>query len=157
MLAFKSQLVRNSLCTALILFIMPATAEDGLQEAGSGAVLNVIHSERLRPIMQRLDSLTYDRERTALELQRLQMQQIEELLDAAGDLLERSTQLLEIAPDSHLTEGDQITFRAMASELYEQTLYINTQYRMGHGDEAWHAYEKLRDTCNACHRLFRSW
>jgi hypothetical protein len=135
---------------------LDAWAEDDLQRADTGAVLNVIHSERLRFIMQQLDILSYDRERTALELQKLQLRQVEALLEAANELLLRSEQLPQIVPDSSLTEGERITFRALAAELYQQTLYINAQYRMGQGANVQLGYRQLHQTCAACHRLFRA-
>jgi hypothetical protein len=152
----KRILIRGFTLWVLLSMAPQVTAGDDLQDSGSGAVLNVIHSDQLRAVMHRLDSLTHDRERTALELQTLQLHHLEQLLQAADDLLERSEQLPDIAPDTDLTDEEVITFRAMASELYEQTLYINTRYRTGHVSEALQAYKDLRKTCAACHRLFRS-
>ena len=117
-------------------------------------VLNVIHSNNIRTIMRRLNMLAYEREYTDLELEQLFKQQIELFINAASELKDSSENLPNITGNK-LNETDVTTFRAMANQLYWETLKLQEHINSSHYQETRHSYQRLRETCNACHQLFR--
>ena len=121
------------------------------------AALNVIHSLKLKTIMGRLNMLAYEREYTELELNQLRAEQIELLIQAANELAQSVENLPDITAGPELSEADRITFRAMAGQLYRETRNLQNAYDAGHLEELEPLYQRLHETCNACHRLFRDW
>ncbi len=104
--------------------------------------------------MRRLDSLAYEREYTALELEGMRASQINQLVDFAAKLAETADKLPQIT-DQSLSDEDKITFRAMAKQLHDDTVRLKSKaaaenYRNLNVD-----YKQLRQTCSSCHRLFR--
>lgn len=136
---------------------LSARESTGDQVNETSALLNVIHSEQLRGIMQRLDTLAYEREYTALELQKIRERQIQKLVDVTRELMKSSEQLREIAPDVQVSREDLVTFRAMAAQLHRETLDLEESIQHGYAPELDRGYERMRDTCTACHRLFREY
>ena len=117
-------------------------------------VLNIIHSGKIRAIMRRLNMLAYEREYTDLELEQLFRAQVELLISAADDLRDSAENLPNITSNK-LDDTDVTTFRAMASQLYRETLNLQKEINSSHYQEIRLSYQRLRDTCNACHQLFR--
>ena len=117
-------------------------------------VLNVIHSDKIRAVMRRLNLLAYEREYTDLELEQLFREQIELLIHAANELKD-SAEILPNITSSKLDDTDVTTFRAMANQLYRETLNIQEHINSSHFQEIRTSYQKLYETCNACHQLFR--
>jgi len=100
-----------------------------LPREDSKAILSAVHSEKIRAIIRRLNSLAWDREYTELEIRKMRTEQIELLVQAAEELIASAENLPEITAQDRLSEEEQTTFRAMARQLHQ--------------------------TCNACHNLFR--
>ncbi len=156
--------MRCSLSIKIILFIISGLLPVNISIAGESsvlqsseprAVLRVIHSERLRQIMQRLDSLAYEREHTALDLQYQRERQVRRLITATRELVEKSEQLPALVDDTNISPEDLTIFRAMAAQLYQKTRDLEQSLHRGHKVSVREGYQNLRETCNACHRLFR--
>ena len=107
--------------------------------------------------MGRLNMLAYEREYTELELNQLRAEQIELLIQTASELTQTAENLPNITADPDLSDSDQITFRAMAAQLYRETRNLQEAYDAGQSQALEPAYQRLHETCNACHRLFRDW
>lgn len=133
-------------------------AEDTKQDpsAVSGkAVLLSLHNEDIRRIMGRLNTLAYEREFTELELDRMRRENLETLATAAADLVKIAEQLPESIPDNQMSEEEQVTFRAMANQLQDETLRLLDTTATSSYSERQSGYRELEKTCTACHNLFR--
>ena len=118
-------------------------------------VLSAIHSEQLQKIMSNLNELAYERERTELGLDRLRAEQIEILAAEAETLAARAGRLTDQLTDTELSEEDRITFSAIANQLQAETLRMRADVRANKFENLSAGYQRLRQTCNACHKLFR--
>ena len=137
-------------------FISSTLAEEkaNLETSGDRALLRVIHSEDLKKTMRSLNLLAYENEYTELELQSLRAAQVNRLLDFAEELTDKADRLPEIS-DSQLSESDRITFRAMAQQLYTDTLELKKSAAENNYSNMSKRYLELNKTCDSCHRLFR--
>ena len=152
---FTFSLMGIMLC--LHFFNNSAIAEDiptQLLQEKSKSVLNAIHSNDVRIIMRRLNVLAYEREFTELELEKLRARQIKLLAQTAGELAQTAEQLPEDV-QKDLNREDQTTFRAMANQLYSESLRLEKEAEANNYRALNEGYQRLRETCNACHRLFR--
>ncbi len=135
------------------------SAEDpppGAPDVPGKAVLKAVHSGELRQIMRRLNSIAYEREFTQLELDRLRARHIETLVETVGELVRTAETLPEITEDG-LNENDLVTFRALANQLYTETTGLRNAVRENNYAAQDAGYRRLRETCTACHNLFRDW
>lgn len=121
------------------------------------SILKTIHSDQLRSIMQRLNTLAYDREYTQLEINKLRAIQIDRLVGVASELVSNTNKLTDIAGESGLDEEEQLTFIAMANQLYKEALNLQHDVKSNQKENINASNQRLRDTCNTCHKLFRSW
>ncbi len=129
-------------------------AEDNSGKLETGkTILHAIHSDEIRNIMQRLDSLVYEREYTELELQKLNKKQIKLLTKEALALSQTAANLPNIDSLNNLSDEDQLTFNAMATELKGIAIELKKESDANHETET--LYIKLQSTCNTCHQLFR--
>ena len=117
-------------------------------------MLNVIHSEELKKTMRSLNLLAYENEFTELELQSLRASQLNRLLDFAEELTKKAERLPQIT-DAELKEADKITFKAMARQLYTDTLELKKSAAKNNYNNMSKRYLELNKTCDSCHRLFR--
>ncbi len=124
------------------------------KDTGKEALLSAVHSQELRSIMRRLNSLAYEREYTALELQNIQAAQINKLVKMA-DMLANTAEKLPQITEQSLADEDKITFRAMAKQLYADTVNLKRDAAEKRYHNLTAAYKRLRQTCHSCHRLFR--
>jgi len=143
----------------LLVFAFVATCPAGngaLRDKESATpLLHTIHSDQLRQIMVRLNELAYEREYTELSLDRLRAEQIESLVHEARTLVDNASRLSDIPNEEKLTEEEQITFTAVARQLYSETLQIQADIKANRFENLQGSYRYLQQTCNACHKLFR--
>jgi hypothetical protein len=126
-----------------------------LNKRYSDPVLTAVHSDELRLIMRRLNTLAYEREYTELQLQKLRTAQITLLVNTVVELIDTIDELPEVISATSLGEADRITFRALARRLLEETLSMRAHVRDGDEEALDDGYRRLQETCAACHRLFR--
>ncbi len=129
-----------------------ANDSSGNLETGK-TILNAIHSDEIKSIMRRLNTLIYEREYTELELQELNKKQIELLAKEAVALNQTATNLPNIDSLKNLSDEDQLTFNAMVNQLKEFAIELKKESDANHETET--IYIKLQSTCNTCHQLFR--
>ena len=118
-------------------------------------LLHTIHSDQLRQIMLRLNELAYEREYTELSLDRLLAKQIAALVNEARNLVDKAGRLSGMDGGGKLTEEEQITFTAVARQLYSETLQMQADVQANRYEKIPGNYRYLHHTCNACHKLFR--
>ena len=63
--------------------------------------------------------------------------------------------LTEAIPGIRLSPEDKITFEALAKKLQDEAAGLKTQAEETNYAGMEPAYRRLKDTCDACHRLFR--
>ena len=114
-----------------------------------------MHSDDIRKIMGRLYTLAYEREYTELEIDRIRHENLKALAHAADELVDISGKLPQILPEYQLTDDEVVTFRAMAGQLQAETLHLLDSDATSSYSDFKNGYRKLRQTCNACHNLFR--
>jgi cytochrome c556 len=149
---------KNLLFTSVIFFTASSwvPAHDVSEKLETGKTLqNAIHSDEVKNIMRRLNSLVYEREYTELEIKKLRMKQIELLSKAANALKETAVTIPYIDSLKNLNEEDQIAFNAMANQLKELSQTLKRETEANHQKSIDATYIKLQDTCNTCHLLFR--
>lgn len=142
------------LCNSLVFAENNGDNQPDYSDKKNRVILNVIHSDKIRAIMRRLNMLAYEREYTDLEIEQLFREQIELLINAANELRDSAENLTNITSNK-LDETDVTTFRAMANQLHRETLNLQEEINSSHYQDIRLSYRRLRETCNACHQLFR--
>lgn len=151
----------KSISIGLFLFFSPAVyvhpQEPAFTDGGiRNPALSAIHSDQLRRIMLRLNELAYEREYTELGLDRLRAEQIDSLVTESKTLAGNADRLSEILTQGELTAEELITFKAIANQLYSEALRIQADIHANNFINVDKGYRRLRQTCNACHNLFRT-
>ena len=117
--------------------------------------LHGIYSEQLKTIMLRMNQLVYEREMTALQVQEVRERHLRQLLDTIAELVRSAGTLTDAVPGIELSSEDQVVFRAMAAQLYREAQNIGVLVEEKNYNALEPAYQRLNETCNACHSLFR--
>jgi cytochrome c556 len=117
--------------------------------------LHGIYSEKLKTIMLRMNQLVYEREMTALQVQEVREQHLQQLINTVSELVKASEVLTDAIPGIELSTEDQVIFRAMANQLYREAQNIGIMVEEKDYSALDSAYQRLNETCNACHGLFR--
>ena len=118
-------------------------------------VLHAIYSDQLKNIMLRMNRLVYEREMTLLEVQLAREQHLQQLVDTVSELVRASEGLTDAIPGIELNSEDQVIFRAMANQLKDEARNIENLVKDKNYGAVDPAYQRLNETCNACHSLFR--
>jgi len=66
-------------------------------------------------------------------------------------------QLPQMLPENQLNAEEQVTFKAMANQLHNETLQLLGTDATRSYIELNSSYQRLQQTCTACHNLFRDW
>lgn len=115
-------------------------------------------SERLRSIMQKLKLTVTDSTDPDYQPEDIASTDLEDMQEAVEELLFHAELLSTELPEQGLDESGVVTFRAIASQLYTETLnikQITENYSTNDQDLLYSAYHRLYQTCAACHDLFR--
>jgi hypothetical protein len=142
-----SSIIFITTCPLLFANDVPEKLETGK------TILNAIHSDEIKTIMQRLDILIYEREYTELELQKLNKKQIELLAKESVALSKTAANLPNIHSLKNLSDEDQLIFNAIVNQLKEFAIELKKESDANHETET--LYIKLQSTCNTCHQIFR--
>lgn len=149
---------RVAILALLITGTLPGSAAEPPPATGDAA-RHAISSERLKSVMEGIHASILQR----LEEGGVEGAEVAGLADLAGaveELLYHAELLTpETAPQA-LSTSDIVTFRALASQLYTEALAVrdiataapSTNYEFNQLEVA---YERLYQTCAACHALFR--
>lgn len=150
---------RSLLIVIALLTSNPLIAEDAALEApasAAGPALHAVRSERVRQIMVRMNALLYERMYTALELDRERARQLAALADTAAELAGTADAIPEALSDLDLPVEERTTFQALANQLYTRALELQGLAAANRYHALDAAIERLNETCNACHSLFRN-
>ena len=119
-------------------------------------LLSEVHSDEIRSIMRRIRILIFDREYTELELRKLTSKQLKLLVNEIQSLTKAASNMPDIESLKGLNDEEQVTFNAMANQLYETVRELQHNIESHHQGTMNDSYIKLQETCNTCHRIFRN-
>jgi hypothetical protein len=116
--------------------------------------------ERLRMIMENINATVHDTGSVDGDRDKLTRNGLDDMIEAVQELMYFAEFMTLNPPRRDLGENQIVTFRALASQLYTEALNVRDIAR--DYDLATHdfellnsAYERLYQTCAACHELFR--
>ncbi len=115
-------------------------------------------SERLRNIMQELNLNVADTADPDRQPEDVAAADLEALQEAVEELLFHAELLTTETSSERLKGSRLVTFRAIASQLYTETLNIKQvaeNYNSNDQELLYSAYQRLYETCAACHDLYR--
>lgn len=144
--------------TILVLLILLPTAASIAQTA-QDANAHAISSERLKSVMDGIhDTILRRMEEGGVE--GAEVAGLADLAGAVEELLYHAELLTPETAPQKLSTSDIVTFRALASQLYTEALNVrdiaaaapSTTYEFNQLEIT---YERLYQTCAACHALFR--
>lgn len=147
-------LPRAVIITLYIVFASQAViAQD--QQPLKEPLIHAIISDRIQEIMKHLNALMDARGMTALQVMELRVRHLNELTTAIDELAAAAGNLTEAIPGIRMSPENKVTFEALARKLQDEaaglkTMAMETNYA---GMEP--TYQRLKNTCDACHQLFR--
>lgn len=125
----------------------PDTAARAASHAGRGS--------RLLDTMQRLNSLMAQRETTAAGNDKRRNRYLQDLMDAAGEVVLTARALSRQGPSTYLEPRRRNRFYVLADRLYVEAANVEYQAQESDFRDMQDAYRNLDETCKTCHRLFR--
>lgn len=133
-----------------------ANDEDSNRETAPAS--HALASERLRNIMQNLNQTVADTNNPDNVPEEIIEQDLDDMREAVEELLFHAEMLSTEVPGPDLDDSKIVTFRAIAGQLYTETLNVKQiaeNYSATDQELLYSAYERLYQTCAACHDLFR--
>ncbi len=144
-------------CLAGACLRTPDDPRAGTAEHPEGeARLHAVHSEELLATMQRLNMLVRNREAPVRETDEWRMEYLQSLIDLAGEVTISAEELGKSGVEKEMDRNEQAVFHTLADRLYVEAANIEVQARHSNFMQLEDAYNRLDETCNACHRLFRN-
>jgi uncharacterized membrane protein len=149
----------------ILLFIavsIGTNQESNVSSEDNEYLLHAESSERLINIMQQISLLA--NAKNLEETIKPTEEDMVDLIEAVEELLFYAELMSIKVPATELEESKGVIFSAMASQLYDEALNIQqltTNYDFHVTDSSQEhildeAYERLSQTCIACHQLFRN-
>lgn len=133
----------------------PAADRPGLRSVDAPPALHAVSSERLRQIMQRMDSLMFERMQTELELDRQRLRHVRALAEAAAELERTVDWIPGAVDDMGLSPEDRSRFLDLAGILRGEAGALRDRAEAGDLGALRHSLQRLESTCKACHGLYR--
>ena len=118
-------------------------------------LIHVIISDRIEKIMEHLNDLMDARGMTALQVMELRVKHLKELIKTIDELVVSANNLDEAIPGIRLDPESKVTFEAMAKKLQDQAADLKSLAEETNYAGMEPAYRHMKNTCDACHRLFR--
>ena len=121
---------------------------------------HAVPGERLRTIMQNINLTIHDSTNPDTQTDRISERDMEEMIEAVEELLFYAEMMSTDLPRPELDKNELVTFRALAGQLYTETLNIQQTARDYNIDTYDYellniSYRRLNETCAACHQMFR--
>lgn len=151
--------MNNKIVTILVLFLNLlatgiANPDSDTPDKNEILKFHAIYSEEIRVIMNELNESIYEAETSKTEKE-LHEQSLEHLIETANDLIFATLNLKQALPGFNLTNEEKDIFQAMAMQLQLEASNIRTQAETDNYLAIENSYQRLNDTCAACHELFR--
>ena len=143
------------LIVALFLIFAPQAVFSQDQRPLKEPLIHVIISDRIQEIMKHLNELVNARGMTALQIMELRVKHLNDLIATIDQLVAAADNLTEAIPGIRLDPESKITFEAMAKKLQFEAAGLKTMAEETNYAGMEPAYRRLKNTCDACHQLFR--
>jgi len=152
--------MRPALFLMLLALATAPVCAAGAPADKSGSGTHTISSERLRAIMDSIKRSVMGDADSAATPGPMDPDELAQLIEAIEELQYHAELMSSESAPQRLDENAVVTFRALASQLYTEALNVRTiaaanpvnTYDFKLLDAA---YERLYQTCAACHNLFR--
>lgn len=154
--------MKKNTLAILMLFaaVLTACAPSGQQalvkltDTGSPA-LHAIDSGELRQLMDRMNSLMFERNLTELEMDSQRRDASVRVISAAEGLDRALDGMVAALPKLNLDQGERKTFLALSATLRGEAHTLKAQAESHQLDDIPVTLEKISATCTSCHQLFR--
>ena len=133
-------------------------AEDDIHQhrrVQTRSILYGVHSEQLYETMLRLNTLISYSQHSALPLDHEKNEFLQQLIETTDEVVKSAQSLKEIDPADKLGTEQTSTFISLADQLHTEALNIKINTKNMNIEELNQAFDKLNQTCNTCHKLFR--
>jgi|GEM_PF-1812411 hypothetical protein len=117
--------------------------------------LHAVMTDRINVLLDQMDTLTTDQNRTEIELDQDRKYKALRIADSAAELQRTVDIILAIKPTLDLSEHQAPVFTKLANQLKEQGAELESLARRNQIDALKPALKRTKDTCMTCHSLFR--
>jgi len=133
----------------------PQRAQVAAEPPAQPPLLHAVYSDQLKSIMSRMNNLVFERELTALQIEELRAESLENLVSTVRELVLTAREMQETSPGTALATEDRITFEAMARQLLSTAETLGEEAQRADLTGMDLTFRRLNETCDTCHRLFR--
>jgi|GEM_PF-768797 len=123
-----------------------------LEQTGKPAQ-HAVHGKRLRALMQDLEALLFERQRTQIEIDADRQRYFAQTVAVADGLLKSAAHIAQSADD--MRAEDRAGFMALQTKLVSQTKALRALAKARRADAVAAQYGAITTTCNSCHSSFR--
>lgn len=144
----------------LILALLQACSSPGqppVAQEIAQSDLHAIMTDRISDSIDRMDTLLHDQIRTETELDQDRRRNAAKIAIAAGELQQSVDMILALQPKLPLNKDEAPEFIALASQLKHQAATLQDLAQHNRIDGLRPAVERVKTTCNTCHKLFRGY
>lgn len=120
------------------------------------ADIHRVKSEQLQLIMRRMNSIIYERETTALDIDEERMRRAGDIAELLSKMSQEIADFAKTQTGTRLDKDEIEIFNQYVSELGGHGKAINEIAASERAKEFMPAMNKVVQTCNACHDRFRS-
>lgn len=117
--------------------------------------LHALQDKELRELMDRMNSLMFERFMTEHEMDIERRKYVRQIIDAASILQNSADVLIKRAPVLGMTVDEQNAFLVMAHKLGHHAKLLKTQAETNSFNAIPATLHEMKSTCMACHTLFR--
>ena len=151
---FKKSLIY---CLVTIIVTISLTAQSGPEQQPPENKLrfHAIQSDIIRDIMHRINHSYYESQIDEFQREEALVENTTYLIVSVNELLVASEFLTHALPGFNLTEEEKDIFQAVAIQLQVEASNIRKAAERRDYEQMNASYQRLTDTCGACHELFR--
>lgn len=117
--------------------------------------LHAVQDQELRSLMARMNGLMMERFMTEEEMDRERSRYAGQIVNAAKILATTAASLQNKLPGLGLSDDEQVSFRALANQLGQHANDLQQQAENNRFNAMSSTLRDVRNTCQACHALFR--
>lgn len=134
---------------------MTGSTSFGNKQSLTHSRLHTIMTNRISVLLDQMDTLMTDQNRTEVELDQDRKYKALRIADSAAELQRAVDIILKIQPTLDLSEHQAPVFRKLANQLKEQGVELESLARRNQIDALKPALTRTKNTCMTCHSLFR--
>ena len=130
-------------------------SETTQEETKNKLQFHAIQSDIIRDIMHRINHAYYEAQMDEFQREETLVENTTYLIISINELLVASGFLNYALPGFDLSEEEKNIFQAAALQLQNEATSIRRAAQMKDYEQMNASYQRLTDTCGACHELFR--